>query len=371
MGPCSHHDAAQLCPSSCDQCRVEMWGRPARSLKAEHSHAPSPPPPLPPPLPLPPCFPMSSDFRCAPSYNDQTCRGSQCCSSASWCGGTYGSSSAHCIGTEFVGAHSGTYSNTNNACVSSPPPPPSSPPLVITQVNPAHYPGNVFYAFTTYCYKVTLDDEVVLQYQGITEAECNPDNFTSIGTEVGLGVHTSAVGLTACNSGGSSGSSCDSSGSTFGTCAHSMDGNRASELIVYADSSVSGSSTTVSEPTPCYSIITLTVPIDALWVPSLVSDCSSANVWCPGNGGYSWVNGASYFSVSGRQHMTATSTYGPYAAVMPGVITLTFRFIRAALTGRRGLLIGIGAPPPFVTISADYKSYTSCSNTIPGFSQQL
>ena len=53
---------------------------------------------------------VSTNGRCGPSFNDTICPGKQCCSKASWCGGSRGTKSAWCTDTNgYKGRDSGKY----------------------------------------------------------------------------------------------------------------------------------------------------------------------------------------------------------------------------------------------------------------------
>lgn len=58
---------------------------------------------------------VSTNGRCGPSFNDTICPGKQCCSGASWCGGSRGKKSAWCYGwTNSKGRDGGKYDGIAN-----------------------------------------------------------------------------------------------------------------------------------------------------------------------------------------------------------------------------------------------------------------
>ena len=58
---------------------------------------------------------VSTNGRCGPSFNDTICPGNQCCSTASWCGGSRGTKSAWCADTNgYKGRDSGKYDGKFN-----------------------------------------------------------------------------------------------------------------------------------------------------------------------------------------------------------------------------------------------------------------
>merc|ERR1719337_138002 len=138
------------------------------------------------------------------------------------------------------------------------------------QVAAADYDLDTFYAISgggnagAYCYKLEGGVGAYQRYgtpsiAAHTADTCNADSWTTTGVQVNLGVKTSNAGLVSCFSGGDTTPGCDKSGKTVGECNHITDGNRASQLKIYTDASVTEPKIVVVEPTACYYEITLTI----------------------------------------------------------------------------------------------------------------
>ena len=95
---------------------------------------------------------------------------------------------------------------------------------------------------------------------------CNEDGWIlNSSPDVSLGNPPSFLeeGLTSCYNGGTYSDGCQNTGSPIGaTCDHTMNGNRASELLIWVDSTATAISVVITQPfaTVCYYLVTVTVP---------------------------------------------------------------------------------------------------------------